>query len=101
MTIALHQLGQVSLTVDDVDKAEQFYAGVLGLRKLYRFGDMVFFDCAGVRLYIQKSIEQPLPSSSVLYFRTPDISIAVREPMTSARRFFVPAGRPSVVSCDA
>jgi len=79
MAIALNQLGQVSLTVDDVDKAERFYGETLGLRKLYRFGDLVFFDCAGVRLYIQKSNAQPLPASSVLYFRTPDLSIAVRE----------------------
>ena len=87
MTITLHQLGQVSLTVDDVDKAERFYGEVLGLRKLYRFGDLVFFDCAGVRLYIQKSDAKPLPSSSVLYFRTPDISIAVRELKTRGVEF--------------
>jgi catechol 2,3-dioxygenase-like lactoylglutathione lyase family enzyme len=38
MPVALSQLGQVSLSVDDVDAAEQFYSQKLGLRKLYRFG---------------------------------------------------------------
>ena len=75
MTISLNQLGQVSLSVDDVDAAERFYSECLGLRKLYRFGDLVFFDCAGVRLLIEKSTERPLPKSSVLYFRTPDITV--------------------------
>jgi methylmalonyl-CoA/ethylmalonyl-CoA epimerase len=66
MPVALSQLGQVSLTVDDIDAAERFYSETLGLRKLYRFGDLVFFDCAGVRLYIQKSNAQPFaPASSV------------------------------------
>jgi methylmalonyl-CoA/ethylmalonyl-CoA epimerase len=77
MTIALNQLGQISLSVDDTDVAERFYSEVLGLRKLYRFGDLVFFDCAGVRLFIEKSSQRPLPKSSVLYFRTPDLTTVV------------------------
>ena len=80
MPIALNQLGQIALTVDDVDAAERFYGGVLGLRKLYRFGDLLFFDCAGVRLLVEKSNAKPfVPASSVLYFRSPDLTIAVRE----------------------
>ena len=80
MAFTLNQLGQVSLTVDDIEVAERFYGEVLGLRKLFRFGDLVFFDCAGVRLYLQKSTTTPFaPVSSALYFRTPDISIAVQQ----------------------
>ena len=80
MALTLHQLGQISLTVDDVDKAEAFYGGALGLRKLYRFGELLFFDCAGVRLFIDRGNAKPfVPASSVLYFRTPDIALAVRE----------------------
>ncbi len=76
---ALNQIGQISLTVDDVDAAESFYSETLGLRKLFRFGTLLFYDCAGVRVMIDKSRTEPfVPSSSVLYFRVPDISIAVR-----------------------
>jgi methylmalonyl-CoA/ethylmalonyl-CoA epimerase len=60
--------------------AEEFYGQKLGLRKLYRFGDLIFFDCAGVRLFLEKARSQPfVPNRSVLYFRTPDITVAVRE----------------------
>lgn len=80
MAFALNPIGQVSMSVDDVDAAERFYADALGLRKLYRFGDLVFFDCAGVRLFIEKSAAKPFtPASSVLYFRIADIGLAVRE----------------------
>ena len=79
MPVILNQLGQVSLSVDNVEVAERFYAEALGLRKLYRFGNLVFFDCGGVRLFIEGTDAKPLPKSSVLYFRTPDISVAVRE----------------------
>jgi len=80
MTVALHQLGQIALPVDDVDAAERFYGTALGLRKLYRFGNLLFFDCAGVRLLVEKQDKTPfVPASSVLYFRTPDITVAIRE----------------------
>lgn len=80
MTVTLNQLGQVALPVDDVDAAESFYGPALGLRKLYRFGDLLFFDCAGVRLLVEKASEQPFqPRGSVLYFRVPDIVVAMRE----------------------
>lgn len=76
MTISLNQLGQIALTVDNVDTAEQFYTERLGLRKLYRFGDLLFFDCAGVRLLVEKSAAQPFtPASSILYFRVADITV--------------------------
>ena len=79
MTISLHQLGQVSLSVDDADAADKFYGDALGLRRLYRFGDLIFFDCAGVRLFVEKTRKQPfVPSSSVLYFRTPDIGVTMQ-----------------------
>lgn len=80
MAFALGQLGQVALAVDDVDAAERFYTDSLGLRKLYRFGDLLFFDCAGVRLMISKPEGQAFaPGNSFLYFRVPDIALAVRE----------------------
>ena len=55
MFLNLDHIGQIALAVGDVDLAEAFYADKLGLRKLYRFGDLTFFDCAGVRLMLEKS----------------------------------------------
>ena len=55
MPLALNQLGQIALGVADVDRAEAFYEQRLRLRKLYRYGDLTFFDCAGVRLLLEKA----------------------------------------------
>jgi methylmalonyl-CoA/ethylmalonyl-CoA epimerase len=78
MAFTLGPIGQIALGVGDVDRAEAFYGTKLGLRKLFRFGDLSFFDCAGVRLLVEKSAE-PGKSASVLYFRCADIALARRE----------------------
>jgi methylmalonyl-CoA/ethylmalonyl-CoA epimerase len=96
MAVVVHQLGQIALAVDDVDRAENFYADALGLRKLYRFGSLVFFDCAGVRLLIEKTNETPFsPKSSVLYFRTPDITVSMKELGARGVAFL---GKPELVA---
>ena len=46
MLLNLTHIGQIALPVADVDRSEAFYKDVLGLPKLYRFGDLTFFDCA-------------------------------------------------------
>jgi len=78
MTFNVAAIGQIALGVGDVDLAEEFYGSKLGLRKLFRFGDLTFFDCAGVRLLLEKSAT-PGKSASILYFRCADIALARRE----------------------
>jgi methylmalonyl-CoA/ethylmalonyl-CoA epimerase len=80
MRLDISHLGQVALGISDVDRAEAFYGTTLGLTKLFRFGDLVFFDLAGVRLLLEKT-HQPNrpPHSSVLYLRCADIALAVCE----------------------
>ncbi|MEA2938623.1 MAG: hypothetical protein QOC56_2127 [Alphaproteobacteria bacterium] len=80
MVLDLSHIGQIALAAGDVDRAEAFYGTTLGLRKLYRFGDLVFFDCAGVRLMIEKAhAAEDVARASVIYFRCADIALAVRE----------------------
>jgi methylmalonyl-CoA/ethylmalonyl-CoA epimerase len=80
MHLNLDHIGQIALAVGDVDRAEAFYKDVLGLRKLYRFGDLTFFDCAGVRLMLEKAhAPENIAKSSVIYFRCADIALAVRQ----------------------
>ena len=55
MLLNLSGIGQIALASGDVDQAEAFYRDQLGLRRLYRFGDLCFFDCAGVRLMIERA----------------------------------------------
>jgi methylmalonyl-CoA/ethylmalonyl-CoA epimerase len=77
MSLNLGQIGQIALAVRDTDRAERFYEEVLGLRKLYRFGDLVFFDCAGVRLLLEKAHDDEPTRGGCLYFRCPDLELAV------------------------
>jgi methylmalonyl-CoA/ethylmalonyl-CoA epimerase len=44
MAFAFNRIGQVAFAVADVDRAEAFYRDMLGLRHLYRYGDLTFFD---------------------------------------------------------
>ena len=77
---ALNRIGQIALGVADVNRAEAFYLDVLGLRHLYRYGDLSFFDCAGVRLLLEKArVPDTAHHSSAVYFICHDIALAVRE----------------------
>ena len=68
-------LGQIARRVKDIAAARQWYGEVLGLKHLYSFGDLAFFDCGGTRLFLSQdtSVDQP---ESILYFRVPDIRSA-------------------------
>jgi methylmalonyl-CoA/ethylmalonyl-CoA epimerase len=80
MLLDLNRIGQIALAVSDVDRAEAFYRDGLGLRRLYRFGDLSFFDCAGVRLMLERANSpDEIARSSVIYFRCADISLAAGE----------------------
>jgi methylmalonyl-CoA/ethylmalonyl-CoA epimerase len=82
MMLNLGQIGQIALPVTDVDRSEAFYENVIGLRKLFRFGDLLFFDCVGVRLLLEKATEvgdEASRSSGCIYFRCADIALAVAE----------------------
>ena len=73
----LGRLGQFALPVSDPDRAETFYEGALGLTKLFRFGDLVFFDCDGVRLMLEKSEAEICAGEVCHYFAVDDIEYAV------------------------
>jgi catechol 2,3-dioxygenase-like lactoylglutathione lyase family enzyme len=80
MLLNLNHIGQIALPVTHTDRSEAFYEKVLGLRKLYRYGDLSFFDCAGVRLLLEK-VENPanFKPQGCIYFRCADIALAVAE----------------------
>ena len=72
----LGSLGQVSLHVRDVARAERFYGSALGLRHLFTFGDLAFFAVGETRLYLHRKDEAGWVPSSVLYFSVADIHAA-------------------------
>jgi methylmalonyl-CoA/ethylmalonyl-CoA epimerase len=71
--IRLDSIGQVSLFVRDIDRAETFYGETLGLPHLFTFGDLAFFDAGGVRLYLHRKDPGEWKPASVLYFTVDDI----------------------------
>jgi len=73
--VALESVGQVSIIVKDVERATHFYRDVLGLRFLFEFPGMAFFDCGGVRLYLAPA-DKPGLGTSILYYRVSDIRAA-------------------------
>jgi len=80
MAFNLGPVGQIALSVADADRSEAFYGDALGLRRLFRFGALVFFDCAGLRLMLeQASAGSAAGQGSPIYFRVPDIVLARRE----------------------
>ncbi len=68
----LGAIGQIARTVSDVAAATAWYRDVLGLPHLYSFGELAFFDCGGVRLFLSKG-EGASAGQSILYFRVADI----------------------------
>src|SRR5579864_4686272 len=70
-TLTLGPLAQISRTVRDIRESEAWYGQTLGLRHLYSFGSVAFFDCGGTRLYLSGS-EKP-GAESILYLRVEDI----------------------------
>ena len=80
MGVQLGSIGQIAIAVSDVDRAEAFYGEALGLRNLYRYGDLAFFDCAGVRLLLERAAEgADVNRASVIYFRCADIALTAQE----------------------
>ena len=51
-TLELGPLAQIARTVRDIKESEAWYGQTLGLKHLYSFGSLAFFDCGGTRLYL-------------------------------------------------
>jgi DNA-binding CsgD family transcriptional regulator/predicted enzyme related to lactoylglutathione lyase len=90
----LGTLGQISLSIRDVARAEAFYGRTLGLPHVFTFGDLAFFDADGVRLYLHRKDEADWKPSSTLYFLVDDIH-ATQEALTANGVRFT--GAPHVI----
>jgi DNA-binding CsgD family transcriptional regulator/catechol 2,3-dioxygenase-like lactoylglutathione lyase family enzyme len=73
--LALGPIGQIARTVGDLHVSESWYREMLGLRHLYTFGTLAFFDCGGTRLMLSQG-QAGAAQDSILYLRVPDIAAA-------------------------
>ncbi len=70
----LGRVGQVGMTVGDIDACVEFYRERLGLRLIARAAPgLAFFDCGGVRLMLSGPPGGTSSGNSVLYFTVEDI----------------------------
>lgn len=96
-TFGLSSIGQVLIPVTDAERSAAFYRDVLGLRFLFAFPHMAFFDADGVRLYLAEPESPGFDGRATLYFRVPDIGAAVA---ALEARGVVFGERPHVVHRD-
>lgn len=96
--MALGALGQIHISVTDVDRSVAFYRDVLGLAHLFtvRGQPMAFFQAGDVRLYLGVPESTEFTSHCVLYFRVDDIDAEAAR----LRGEGVTVGDPHVVHRD-
>jgi methylmalonyl-CoA/ethylmalonyl-CoA epimerase len=72
----LGHVAQIALRVSDTDLAERFYKDVLGLPMLFRFGNLVFLNCNGLRLMLEGGQESRGAGHSAfcVYFRCAELA---------------------------
>jgi len=96
-TLSLGPIGQVSLSIRNVARAERFYGEILGLPHVFTFGDLAFFDAGGVRVYLHRKDSADWRPGSILYFRVDDVH-AAQEALANRGVHFT--GAPHVIYTD-
>jgi DNA-binding CsgD family transcriptional regulator/catechol 2,3-dioxygenase-like lactoylglutathione lyase family enzyme len=71
--LQLGPIAQIARSVRDIKQSQDWYGNVLGLRHLYTFGNLAFFDCDGTRLMLSQE-SQASSCESILYLRVADIA---------------------------
>jgi catechol 2,3-dioxygenase-like lactoylglutathione lyase family enzyme len=73
--MALGPVGQIHISVTDVDRSVEFYRDVLGIPFLFRVPGqpMAFFQSGDVRLYLGVPSAPEYRSAPLLYFTVDDI----------------------------
>jgi DNA-binding CsgD family transcriptional regulator/catechol 2,3-dioxygenase-like lactoylglutathione lyase family enzyme len=71
--LVLGPVGQIARSVRNIAQARHWYGDVLGLKHLFSFGNLAFFDCGGVRLFLS---EGDGDAASIIYFRVDDVRTA-------------------------
>lgn len=71
----LGPIGQIHISVNDVDRAVAFYRDVLEIPFLFRVPGqpMAFFDCGGIRLYLGEPESEEYRARGMIYFAVDDL----------------------------
>lgn len=78
-TLEISGIGQIAINVQDLQRAVAFYRDKLGMKFLYEFPGLAFFDCGGVRLMFSRAEKPEFDhAASLIYYRVGDINEAAR-----------------------
>jgi catechol-2,3-dioxygenase len=69
----LSTIGQISIPVQELESAVNFYRDSLGMDFLFQVPNMAFFDCGGIRILL--AVPEKGDSdrrSSIIYFKVGD-----------------------------
>ena len=70
-------IGQIAINVQDLKRAVAFYRDKLGLKFLYEFPGLAFFDCGGVRLMMSRAEKPEFDHpASIIYYKVAEIRAA-------------------------
>ncbi len=69
----LGRIGQIALSVADLDRSIAFWRDAVGLTFLFQAPNVAFFDVAGVRLMLGVAETDEKATGTVLYFETADL----------------------------
>lgn len=72
-SVHLSEIGQIALTVKDLQRAKDFFQNTLGMQLLFDAGTMAFFQCGAIRLMLGTSEKPVSNEGTILYFRVADI----------------------------
>ena len=79
-SFGLAQIGQIAISVQDLERAVAFYRDKLGMQYLFTASTLAFFDCDGTRLMLSTPEPgQAHNGNSIIYFTVGDINAAYRE----------------------
>ncbi len=75
-SFGLARIGQIAVTVGNLERAVTFYRDTLGMPLLFQVPNMAFFDCGGIRLMLGLAEKPGEIFSSVIYYRVDQIQQA-------------------------
>ncbi len=93
--VGIEGVGQIAVTVPDVEEATKFYRDVLGLPFLLAAGKMAFLQCGGVRLMLAEPEKEGPVGGTVVYLKVRDLGNAYG---TLRERGVVFLAEPNVVA---
>ena len=75
-SFGLARIGQIAVTVGNLERAVVFYRDTLGMPLLFQVPNMAFFDCGGIRLMLGLAEKPGEIFSSVIYYKVDQIQQA-------------------------